>query len=71
MDIKYDINLNKSIDGKYDMGHVPGHEFWRERDRAMQLGLSQKQFNDYMNNPAFYRIEDPISNRSHKFELGR
>ena len=64
-----DINLNKPIEGKYDLGHVRGHEFWRERERAQKLGWSQKQFNDYMNNPSFYRIEDPISNRSHKFEL--
>lgn len=64
-----DANTLLPITGKYDLGHVYGHEFWRERDRAMSLGWSQKQFNDYMNNPKFYQIEDPISNRSHKFEM--
>lgn len=46
-----------------------GHEFWREREMAMELGWTQRQFNDYMNNPAFYRIELPSNNRSHRFEL--
>ena len=32
-------------------------------------GLTQKQFNDRMNNPDYYQIEDPFSNRGHKFEL--
>ena len=64
-----DINTNKPIIGKYDLGHVSGHEFWRERNNAMAQGWSQKQFNDYMNNPKFYQIEDPISNRSHIFEM--
>ena len=59
------------IDGKYDLGHISGHEFWRERDEAMRKGWTQKQFNDYMNNPDFYRIEDPSSNRSHKYEKRR
>ena len=36
---------------------------------AMEKGWTQKQFNDYMNNPDFYRIEDPHWNRSHKFEM--
>ena len=30
---------------------------------------TQKQFNDYMNNPAFYQIEDPHWNRSHRFAM--
>ncbi len=64
-----DANTMLPINGKYDLGHVYGHEFWRERDRAMALGWSQKQFNDYMNNPSFYQIEDPILNRSHIFEM--
>jgi len=66
-----DPNTKLPIHGKYDLGHVPGHEFWRERDRAMSLGWSQKKFNDYMNRPEFYQIEDPLSNRSHKFEMKR
>lgn len=64
-----DANTGKVITGKYDLGHDFGHEFWRERKMAMEKGWTQKQFNDYMNNPKFYRIEDPSINRSHKFEM--
>jgi hypothetical protein len=64
-----DANTGKVITGKYDLGHASGKEFWRQRDMAMSKGLEQKKFNDYMNNPTFYRIEDPILNRSHKFEM--
>ena len=64
-----DANTEIVIEGKYDLGHVTGHEFWREKQIAMQKGWTQKQFNDYMNNPDFYRIEDPHLNRSHKFEM--
>ena len=64
-----DASTGKVITGKYDLGHEFGHEFWRERDMAMSKGWTQKQFNDYMNNPTFYRIEDPLVNRSHKFEM--
>ena len=64
-----DANTGKVIDGKYDLGHKYGHEFRRERERAQNLGWTQKQFNNYMNNPVFYQIEDPRINRSHKFEM--
>ena len=64
-----DANTGTVIEGKYDLGHVTGHEFWREKKMAMEKGWTQKQFNDYMNNPDFYRIEDPHWNRSHKFEM--
>ena len=66
-----DANTGEIIFGKYDLGHVSGHEFWREKQIAMQKGWTQKQFNDYMNNPDFYRIELPHNNRSHRFELPR
>ena len=63
-----DANMKTVIEGKYDFGHVAGHEFWREKQMAMSKGWSQKQFNNYMNNPDFYQIEDPHWNRSHLFE---
>lgn len=56
------------IEGKYDLGHKPGNEFWREKAKAQSEGLTQKQFNDRMNNPDYYQIESPSSNRSHKYE---
>ena len=49
-----DPNTLEIIDGTPDIGHVYGHEYWRERDMAESLGWTQSQFNDYMNNPAFY-----------------
>ena len=48
-----------------------GNEFWREKAKAEAEGLTQKQFNDRMNNPDLYQLEDPISNRSHQYELPR
>ena len=64
-----DPNTRKPIDEKYDLGHKPGHEFRREKANAKSEGLTQKEFNDRMNNPDLYQIEDPHSNRSHKYEL--
>ena len=65
----YDANTFEPIEGTPDIGHVYGHEFWRERDMAENLGWTQSEFNDYMNNPDFYQYEDPSSNRSHKYEM--
>lgn len=64
-----DPNTGAPIDGKYDLGHKPGNEFWREKAKAQSEGLTQKQFNDRMNNPKYYQIEDPVSNRSHQHEM--
>ncbi|WP_346234450.1 GH-E family nuclease [Lysinibacillus telephonicus] len=55
-------------DGLYDIGHKPGHEHWREVAKAEAEGLTQKEFNDRMNNPDLYHIEDPVLNQSHKNE---
>jgi len=64
-----DPNTGRPIDGSYDLGHKPGHEFRREKARAEAEGLTQAEFNDRMNDPDLYQIEDPSSNRSHQFEL--
>lgn len=63
-----DPNTGEVIEGKYDLGHKPGNEFRTEQAKAQAEGLTQKQFNDRMNNPDKYQIESPSSNRSHKFE---
>ena len=63
-----DPNTGKPIDGKYDLGHKPDSKFSREKAKAEAEGLSQKEFNDRMNNPDKYQIEDPSSNRSHRYE---
>lgn len=63
-----DANTGKAIEGQYDLGHKPGHEHWREAEKAEKEGLTQEQFNERMNNPDYYQIEDPHENRSHTYE---
>jgi RHS repeat-associated protein len=63
-----DPNTLKPIDGKPDLGHKPGNEFWREKQKSQGKGDTQKQFNDRMNDPSLYQLEDPASNRSHAYE---
>ena len=64
-----DANTHQPIEGKYDLGHKAGHEHWREAEKAEAEGLTQEEFNDRMNNPDLYQIEDPHENRSHAHEL--
>lgn len=66
-----DPNTGKPIDGKPDLGHKPGREFWREKQKAETEGLTQEEFNDRMNNPDLYQFEDPVTNRSHQYEIPR
>lgn len=63
-----DANTHKPIEGQYDLGHKAGHEHWREAEQAEKEGLTQEEFNDRMNNPDLYQIEDPHENRSHEHE---
>ena len=64
-----DANTGKPIQGQYDLGHIPGHEHRREVQKAEEEGLTQEEFNDRMNNPDLYQIEDPCENRSHAHEM--
>lgn len=64
-----DANTHEPIEGQYDLGHVAGHEHWREAEKAEKEGLTQEEFNDRMNNPDYFQIEDPHENRSHAHEL--
>jgi len=66
-----DPNTGKAIEGTPDLGHKPGNEFWREKAKAEAEGITQKEFNDRMNDPDKYQLEDPSSNRSHQFEQPR
>lgn len=63
-----DANTNQPIVGKYDLGHKAGHEYRKEVAAAEEKGMSQEEFNEQMNNPDLYQIEDPSVNRSHVFE---
>jgi hypothetical protein len=66
-----DPNTGKPIEGKPDIGHKTGHEFWREQAKADAEGLTQEQFNERMQDPDLYQLEDPASNRSHQFEQAK
>ena len=66
-----DANTGRAIQGQYDLGHKKNHEYWREAEKAEKEGLTQEQFNDRMNNPEYYQIEDPHENRSHAHEQPR
>jgi RHS repeat-associated protein len=63
-----DPNTRQPIDGKPDLGHKHGNEFWREKKQAQEQGLTQKEFNERMNDPNKYQLEDSSSNRSRKYE---
>ena len=64
-----DANTGRAIEGKYHLGHKRGLEFWQERAKAQGEGLPQNEFNERMNDPDLYQIEDPRSNMSHEYEL--
>lgn len=66
-----DFNTQELFSEKYHLGHKYGKEFWRLRDEAMKNGLTQKEFNDLLNDPSLYQIERPINNFSHLFEMPR
>jgi hypothetical protein len=50
------------------LGHKPGYEFWRLKAAAEADGVPQGLFNETLNNPEFYQIEDVESNASHQHE---
>ena len=55
-------------EGEYHLGHKEGHEYRYYKEYAEKKGMSQKDFNDLMNNPNIYQIEDPHTNMSHTTE---
>jgi len=67
-------SLPIDVGQKWDMGHRPGMEYWKERNIAIQKWLESRtvttrsEFLDRMNDPKRYRPELPSSNRSHKAE---
>lgn len=63
-----DANTGREIRGKVDIGHKSGYEERVMRECAERMHLSQKDYNDLMNNSKLYQFEDHRSNRSHKFE---
>jgi len=65
-----DPNTRKVIpkDGPYDYGHRRSFEWKKTKVRAREEGWTREQVIEYENNPSHYQIEDPPSNRGHKFE---
>lgn len=60
---------NRPIDPPYDLGHVPFRENWRLTTEAMERGMNQEQFNDWVNShPEWFRIENRSRNQSHQDE---
>ncbi|MBB4703608.1 GH-E family nuclease [Sphaerisporangium siamense] len=53
---------------RWDMGHLPGYEFRKHRQSALDRGISRKQFLDEHNDPTHYRPELPSSNSCHRGE---
>ncbi len=66
-----DPNTFEPIEGSYHLGHRPGHEWWRIRDRAAAEGWTRQELVDYVNNPDLYQIELPANNLSHRYEMPR
>ena len=48
-----------------ELCHRPDFEYWYLRNWAESQGMTQAQFNDYMNNAKFYAWQDIHENRSH------
>ena len=51
-----------------EIGHRTDYEFWYLRNQAEAKGMTQAQFNDFMNNSKFYAWQDVHNNRSHLYE---
>lgn len=66
-----DPNTFEVIHDMYHIGHKPGYEWWRIRDRSILEGWSREQLIEFVNNPDLYQIELPANNLSHRFELPR
>jgi hypothetical protein len=49
-------------------GHKAGREHRRLAKEAELYGMNKSQFNDYVNNPKFFRMEGTAENLSHRFE---
>lgn len=63
-----DPNTKDVLPDKVDIGHKPGYE-WRLRKKEFeQKKFTREQVIEAENDPNIYQLEDPSSNRSHKYE---
>lgn len=63
------IKTDEIIEGPVDIGHTYGWENRRLKRAASELGMTQKELNDYVNSrPENFRLENRSQNRSHANE---
>lgn len=55
--------------GVWDMGHAPGFEYRRLRERYLSGEMTLDEFLEEYRDPSSYRVEDPSRNRSHVDEM--
>lgn len=64
-----DPNTGEVIEGEYHFGHKYGYEHRRLVREAQAKGMTQKEFNDWINShPEWFQLEAPANNVSHRFE---
>ena len=63
-----DPNNGKVIEGNYDIGHKPGHEWRNNKIEYEKQGFTYKQVIEAEDNSVNYHLEAPGSNKSHKYE---
>lgn len=62
--------IGSVIKGPIDIGHIYGWEHRRLSLAAKEVGLTQSQFNDYVNAyPEKFRLENRSKNRGHYDEM--
>jgi hypothetical protein len=68
---KYDDNQSGTIKARFealDIDYSDGNGKKDDEEYEPTKRMSQKEFNDLMNDPNLYQWENPHNNRSHKFE---
>jgi RHS repeat-associated protein len=64
-----DANTGEIIEGTFHYGHRFGYEHRRLVREAHARGMTQREFNDWVNShPEWFQIESPVNNLSHRFE---
>ena len=63
-----DPNIQKPIEGPFDIGHKTGNEWITRKEMHQKKGSTREQVIKEENDPSLYQIEDRSSNRSHKYE---
>ena len=63
------MKTGQVIEPPHHYGHIYGSEHRRLAEAAEKVGMTQKQFNDYVNSrPDKFKIENATENLSHKGE---